>query len=179
MALADVFDALINRRVYKEPLSFSEAKDIIAAESGRQFDPDVVEAFLAIFDIFEAIARGCGGIPTRPRAPIPVATPDPRRPAPGPDGPSSAAISSIVLAYAAVASLWITLSDRALAWLSNDPARTALVSTLKGSLFVAVTSVLLYGLMRRLVWGLRTPHPGPPRPRRVRRCHSACWLAPS
>ncbi|MBU0663496.1 MAG: two-component system response regulator [Proteobacteria bacterium] len=56
MALADVFDALINRRVYKEPLSFSEAKDIIAAESGRQFDPDVVEAFLAIFDIFEAIA---------------------------------------------------------------------------------------------------------------------------
>lgn len=56
MALADVFDALINRRVYKEPLSFARAKDIIAAESGRQFDPDVVEAFLAIVDIFEAIA---------------------------------------------------------------------------------------------------------------------------
>ncbi len=56
MALADVFDALINRRVYKDPLSFSEAKDIIAAETGRQFDPDVVEAFLAIFDVFEIIA---------------------------------------------------------------------------------------------------------------------------
>jgi len=56
MALADVFDALINRRVYKEPFSFATAKDIIAAESGRQFDPDVVEAFLAMFDIFESIA---------------------------------------------------------------------------------------------------------------------------
>lgn len=56
MALADVFDALINRRVYKEAFSFSTAKDIIAAETGRQFDPDVVAAFLAIFDVFEAIA---------------------------------------------------------------------------------------------------------------------------
>ncbi|MFH2124154.1 MAG: two-component system response regulator [Pseudomonadota bacterium] len=56
MALADVFDALINRRVYKDPMSFSEAKDIIVTESGRQFDPDVVEAFLTIFDIFEIIA---------------------------------------------------------------------------------------------------------------------------
>lgn len=56
MALADVFDALINRRVYKDPFSFATAKDIIAAESGRQFDPDVVEAFLAMFDIFETIA---------------------------------------------------------------------------------------------------------------------------
>ena len=56
MALADVFDALINRRVYKEAFSFADAKDIIAAERGRQFDPDVVEAFLAIFDVFVAIA---------------------------------------------------------------------------------------------------------------------------
>ena len=56
MALADVFDALINRRAYKEPFSFAMAKDIIVAENGRQFDPDVVAAFLAIFDIFEAIA---------------------------------------------------------------------------------------------------------------------------
>jgi len=56
MALADVFDALINRRVYKEPFSFATARDIIAAESGRQFDPDVVEAFLEIFDIFVTIA---------------------------------------------------------------------------------------------------------------------------
>jgi putative two-component system response regulator len=56
MALADVFDALINRRVYKEAFSFATAKDIIVAENGRQFDPDVVEAFLAIFDVFESIA---------------------------------------------------------------------------------------------------------------------------
>ena len=56
MALADVFDALINHRVYKEAFSFDKARDIIIAEHGRQFDPDVVEAFLTIFDIFATIA---------------------------------------------------------------------------------------------------------------------------
>ncbi len=56
MAMADVFDALINRRVYKEPFSFATAREIIVAENGRQFDPDVVAAFLAIFDVFETIA---------------------------------------------------------------------------------------------------------------------------
>jgi putative two-component system response regulator len=56
MALADVFDALINRRIYKEAASFTESYDIIVAESGRQFDPDVVEAFRAIYDVFQIIA---------------------------------------------------------------------------------------------------------------------------
>lgn len=56
MALADVFDALINRRVYKASFSFADARDIIVAEKGRQFDPDVVDAFLEIFEVFEAIA---------------------------------------------------------------------------------------------------------------------------
>ena len=56
MALADVFDALINRRVYKEALSFAKAREIIIAEDGHQFDPDVVAAFIAIFDVFETIA---------------------------------------------------------------------------------------------------------------------------
>jgi len=57
MALADVFDALICRRVYKPPMPFEEARDIIAAERGRHFDPDVTDAFLAAFDEFVAIAR--------------------------------------------------------------------------------------------------------------------------
>jgi putative two-component system response regulator len=57
MALADVFDALISRRVYKEPMSFAEAREIIARGRGSQFDPDVVDAFLADFDGFCEIAQ--------------------------------------------------------------------------------------------------------------------------
>jgi putative two-component system response regulator len=57
MSLADVFDALINRRVYKEPIPFDEAKRIIQEGWGSQFDPDVVDAFLALLDEFQAIAE--------------------------------------------------------------------------------------------------------------------------
>ena len=56
MAIADVFDALISQRVYKLPIPFSEAKDIIISERGRHFDPEVVDAFLACFDQFVEIA---------------------------------------------------------------------------------------------------------------------------
>lgn len=57
MALADVFDALINRRVYKEPIPFAASCEIIVAERGRHFDPDVVDAFTAAIEEFKAIAR--------------------------------------------------------------------------------------------------------------------------
>jgi len=56
MALADVFDAIISPRVYKPPLPIDEARRIIASERGRQFDPDVVDVFLANFAAFAAIA---------------------------------------------------------------------------------------------------------------------------
>jgi len=56
MALADVYDALISRRIYKEPISHDAAAGIISITGGRHFDPDVVEAFLAIQDTFKAIA---------------------------------------------------------------------------------------------------------------------------
>ncbi len=56
----------------------------------------------------------------------------------------------VVLIYAAFAGLWILLSDQAVAWLFSDPSQFLLASTLKGLLFVAVTSLLLYGLLRRL-----------------------------
>jgi putative two-component system response regulator len=56
MALADVFDALISRRVYKAPMSFERAFGIISSGSGRHFDPDVTAAFSAEFDTFCAIA---------------------------------------------------------------------------------------------------------------------------
>ena len=55
----------------------------------------------------------------------------------------------IVVIYALFAGLWILLSDTAVAWLFADPGQITLVSTIKGWLFVAVTSLLLYGLIRR------------------------------
>ena len=56
MAVADVFDALINRRVYKEPMSLPTARKIIEEGSGSHFDPDLVDAFLAGFDEIAEIA---------------------------------------------------------------------------------------------------------------------------
>ncbi|MCX7055754.1 MAG: HD domain-containing protein, partial [Proteobacteria bacterium] len=47
MALADVFDALISRRVYKPPFSLLSATQIILDGRGSHFDPDVVDAFVA------------------------------------------------------------------------------------------------------------------------------------
>lgn len=56
MALADVFDALISRRVYKEAISASDVYRIISEGRDQHFDPDMTEAFLAHFDIFCDIA---------------------------------------------------------------------------------------------------------------------------
>ena len=57
MALADVFDALISRRVYKEPFPPAQARDMMARERGKHFDPDMLDAFLRVFDDFCAIAE--------------------------------------------------------------------------------------------------------------------------
>ena len=57
MALADVFDALISRRVYKAPMTPAEAVAIMSAQRGLHFDPDLLDIFLAGIDAFCAIAR--------------------------------------------------------------------------------------------------------------------------
>ena len=57
MAVADVYDALVTRRPYKEPLSHAEAVRIIDRGRGTHFDPDIVDAFLASQDQFAAIAH--------------------------------------------------------------------------------------------------------------------------
>lgn len=57
MALADVFDALITKRVYKEPYSYTAAREIIANERGKHFDPDIVDAFFSNFNEFIRIAE--------------------------------------------------------------------------------------------------------------------------
>jgi len=56
MALADVFDALISRRVYKEPLAYEYVFDVIKAGRGQHFDPDMVDVFLKHYRVFCDIA---------------------------------------------------------------------------------------------------------------------------
>jgi putative two-component system response regulator len=56
MALADVFDALICKRVYKPAFPLEQARDMILEGSGAHFDPDIVSAFIAHFPTFKAIA---------------------------------------------------------------------------------------------------------------------------
>jgi cyclic di-GMP phosphodiesterase len=56
-AVADVLDALTSDRPYRPASPLSTAREMICAEAGRQFDPQVVEAFRAVPDsIFERIA---------------------------------------------------------------------------------------------------------------------------
>jgi hypothetical protein len=57
MAVADVYDALTTRRVYKDAISHVAAVAIIIDGSGTHFDPDVVDAFVEIADTLESIAR--------------------------------------------------------------------------------------------------------------------------
>jgi putative two-component system response regulator len=56
MALADVYDALISRRVYKEGMPHEKAAAIIVEGRGTHFDPDMVDAFVDLQDVFRAIA---------------------------------------------------------------------------------------------------------------------------
>ncbi len=69
MALADVFDALISRRVYKAPMPIDQVHSTMAAERGRHFDPDLLDLFLAGFDEFGEIARR---YPDEPAGPAPT-----------------------------------------------------------------------------------------------------------
>ncbi len=57
MAVADVYDALISKRVYKPAFSHDKASGIIQEGRGAHFDPDVVEAFLKAEEDFKDIAE--------------------------------------------------------------------------------------------------------------------------
>jgi len=57
MAVADVYDALISKRVYKEAFSHEKARDIIAQGRGTHFDPDLVDTFIAIEQEIVDIAK--------------------------------------------------------------------------------------------------------------------------
>jgi len=57
VALADVYDAIATKRVYKDAYSHEKTVDIIVSEKGKHFDPEVVEAFLVLKDKFMTICR--------------------------------------------------------------------------------------------------------------------------
>jgi putative two-component system response regulator len=55
VALADVYDALTSKRVYKDAFAHDIAKDIIVKDAGTHFDPRIVEAFQAAEPAFVAV----------------------------------------------------------------------------------------------------------------------------
>lgn len=57
VAVADVYDALTSRRVYKDAMPHEEAMRIIVDAAGTQFDPSVVAAFVQCQDAFSDVAR--------------------------------------------------------------------------------------------------------------------------
>ncbi len=57
MALADAYDAMVSRRIYKEPIPHETAVRIIVEGRGTLFDPDVVDAFLKVEKKWRQIAR--------------------------------------------------------------------------------------------------------------------------
>jgi cyclic di-GMP phosphodiesterase len=67
VAIADVYDALTSRRVYRAAMTHEQAKSYILREAGLHFDPDVVEAFvqaekefMTIREHFKDAAKGAG-----------------------------------------------------------------------------------------------------------------------
>lgn len=57
MAVADVFDALLTRRPYKEPFPMDEVITLMKQGSGNHFDPEVIDAFLAVLPQLEEVAN--------------------------------------------------------------------------------------------------------------------------
>lgn len=56
VAIADIYDALSSKRVYKEPLPHKECVAIIRNEAGRKLDPDLVDVWLTLESRFRGIA---------------------------------------------------------------------------------------------------------------------------
>lgn len=66
MALADVYDALISKRVYKDAIPHDAAVEIIRAGRGSQFDPLIVDCFLEDADEFLEIASRFDDLDAQP-----------------------------------------------------------------------------------------------------------------
>jgi len=56
VTVALVYNALVSRRIYREPLPHAQALEMVKMASGKHFDPDVVDAFMAIQENIQAIS---------------------------------------------------------------------------------------------------------------------------
>jgi putative two-component system response regulator len=72
VALADVYDALTSKRVYKAAMTHDEAKRIIAEGAGNHFDPEIVRSFLALAEEFAETRRHLADEPQELSVAIPV-----------------------------------------------------------------------------------------------------------
>ncbi len=55
VAVADVYDALISKRIYKDAWDEGKVLDFIKQNAGKHFDPEVVDAFFNVYDVISAI----------------------------------------------------------------------------------------------------------------------------
>jgi HD-GYP domain-containing protein (c-di-GMP phosphodiesterase class II) len=56
VAIADVYDALCSRRTYKEPWDEARVLETLRSESGKHFDPEMIEAFFSSYDVIRSMA---------------------------------------------------------------------------------------------------------------------------
>ena len=61
MALVDVYDALVSKRPYKKAFSHEEAVNLIKSDSGKKFDPDIVDVFVSLSGEFAGLHTRLGG----------------------------------------------------------------------------------------------------------------------
>ena len=55
MAIADVYDALLSKRVYKEPMTFQATVEIVKSSAGNHFDPTLAKIVVENIDLFQQV----------------------------------------------------------------------------------------------------------------------------
>jgi len=65
MALVDVLDAIITRRLYRQPMSYDDAVAFIVKGKGTHFDPDVIDAFLKVSDRLRSLSAEVSDLRSR------------------------------------------------------------------------------------------------------------------
>ncbi len=58
MAVADVYDALISKRVYKPAMEYGQTVQILLQGRGNHFDPEIIDLLMDVIDEFRVIAMG-------------------------------------------------------------------------------------------------------------------------
>ncbi len=93
VAIADVYDALSSKRVYKDAFPHEKCVQLVQQEAGKQFDPTLVEVFLQIESEFRGIAQRCADAtgPEDSQSP-PRAVDDQTLPVPAPDQTGSPSV---------------------------------------------------------------------------------------